>query len=246
MFPDELGKLKGTQVSFEIAPDTQPCFFKPRPLPFTLKSKVEDELDKSLSDGVISPVTFSKWAAPIVPVVKSDSKTRICGDYKLTINQSARVNKYPLPKADDLFVSLSGGTKFSKLDLAHRYLQSCLDENSKSLVTINTHRLPFGISTAPDIFQRTIDSLLQSIPNVCAYLDDMLITGASEEEHLQNLSAVLSRLHEAGLRLKKSKCYFMVDSVEYLGRVIDSEGLHPTKVKVLAVKVNQFLKTLPN
>ena len=67
-------------------------------------------------------------------------------------------------------------------------------------------------------------------------MDDIFITGASEEEHLQNLSAVLSRLQEAGLRLKKSKCYFMADSVEYLGRVIDSEGLHPTKAKVLAVQ----------
>ena len=139
-------------------------FFKPRPLPFILKSKVEDELKRLKADGVISPVTFSKWAAPIVPVVKSDGKIRICGDSKLMINQSARVDKYPLPKADDRFVSLSGGTKFSKLDLAHAYLQLCLDK-SKALVTINTHRglfeyncLPFGVFTAPGIFQQTIDS----------------------------------------------------------------------------------------
>ena len=91
VFCDELGKLESTQVSIEIDADAQPRlfkprFFKPRPLPFTLKSKVEDELDKLQSDGVISPVTFSKWATPIVPVVKSDGKIRICGDYKLTIN----------------------------------------------------------------------------------------------------------------------------------------------------------------
>ena len=126
VFPDELGKLTGTQVSIEINSDALPHFFKPRPLLFTLKPKVEDELDRLQSNGVISPVTFSKWAAPIVPVVKSDGKIRICGNYKLTINQSARVDKYPLPKADDLFVSLSGG----KLDLAHAYLQLCLDEKS--------------------------------------------------------------------------------------------------------------------
>ena len=240
---DELGKLEGTQVSIEVDSDAQPRFFKPRPLPFMLKSKVEDELDRLQANGVISPVKFSKWAAPIVPVVKSDGKIRICGDYKMTINQSSRVDKYPLPKADDLFVSLSGGTKFSKLDLAHAYLQLCLDDKSKSLVTINTHRglfeynrLPFGVSTAPAIFQRTIDSLLQGIPNVCAYLDDIIITGKTEEEHLQNLSAVLSKLQEAGLRLKRSKCYFMAESVEYLGHIIDAKGLHPTKAKVAAVQ----------
>ena len=74
---------------------------------------MEDELERLKAEGVISPVTFSKWAAPIMPVVKGDGKIRICGDYKLTINQSARVDKYPLPKAYDIFVSLSGGTKFS-------------------------------------------------------------------------------------------------------------------------------------
>ena len=74
VFRDELGKLTGTQVSIEIDSNTQPRFFKPRPLPFTLKPKVEDELDRLQSNGVISPVTFSKWAAPIVPVVKSDGK----------------------------------------------------------------------------------------------------------------------------------------------------------------------------
>ena len=118
----------------------------------------------------------------------------------------------------------------------------CIDNKSKKLVTINTHRglfeynrLPFGVSTAPAIFQRTIDSLLQGIPNVCVYLDDILITGKSDEDHLQNLSAVLSKLQDAGLQLKKSKCNFLAESVEYLGHVISGKGLYLTKAKVLAM-----------
>lgn len=132
-------------------------------------------------------------------------------------------SSYPLPKADDLFVSLPGGTKFSKLGLAYAYLQLWLNEKTKSLVTINTqrglfqyNRLPFGISTTSAILQRTIDSCLQGITNVCAYLDDILITGTNKKKHLQNLSAVFSRLHEAGIQLKKSKCYFMAESAECL------------------------------
>ena len=89
-----------------------------------------------------------------------------------------------------MFASLAGRTKFSKLDLAHAYQQVCLDESSKHLTTINTHhglfaynRLPFGVSTVPAIFQRLVDSLLQGIPNVGAYLDDILITGRNDEEH---------------------------------------------------------------
>ena len=121
-----------------------------------------------------------------------------------------------------VFVSLSGGTKSSKLELVHAYLQLCLDGKSKTLVTINTHRglfennhSPFGVCTVPGIFQQTINSLLQSIPNVCARLDDKIVTGRNGEEHLQNLAAVLSKLQEAGLRLKKSKCYFIAESVGY-------------------------------
>ena len=71
---------------------------------------------------------------------------------------------------------------------------------------------------------------------MCAYLDDIIITGKTEEEHLQNLSAVLSKLREANLHLKKSKCYFMVESVEYLGHIIDAKGPHPTKAKMVAVQ----------
>ena len=96
MFHDEPEKLTGTQVSIEIDLDAQLCFFKPRPFPFILKPEVEDELERLQSNSVISSVTFSKWAAPIIPVVKSDGKIRICGDYRLTINQSARVDKYSL------------------------------------------------------------------------------------------------------------------------------------------------------
>ena len=244
VFCDELGELKGTQASIAIDSNVQPRY-KPRSLPFTIKAKVETELDRLHTEGVITPVQFSSWAAPIIPIVKIDGSIRICGDYKLTVNQAARVDKYPLPKAEELtlFASLAGGTKFSKLDLAHAYQQVCLDEASKHLTTINTHRglfiynrLPFGVSTAPAIFQRIVDSLLQGIANVVAYLDDILITGRNDEEHLQNLERVLTKLDEAGLHLKMSKCSFMSVSVEYLGHRIDDQGLHPTQAKVQAVK----------
>ena len=107
---------------------------------------------------------------------------------------------------------------------------------------INTHkglfrynRLPFGISAAPAIFQRTIEGILQGIPSVCVYLDDILITGATEQEHLKNLDQVLNRLQQSGMRLKKKKCAFMLPAVEYLGHHISGEGLRPTQEKVRAI-----------
>ena len=101
---------------------------------------------------------------------------------------------YPLPKVEDLLSTLAGGKSFSKLDLSHAYQQLHLSEESKPLVTINTSkglyqytRLPFGVSAAPSIFQRTMENLLKGIPNVVTYLDDILVTGKTDAEHLKNL-----------------------------------------------------------
>jgi hypothetical protein len=150
----------------------------------------------------LRPVQFSDWATPIVPVRKSDGGVQICGDYKITFNRAAKLERYPIPRIEELFASLSGGKTFSKLDLSHAYLQVPLDEQSQKYVTINTHkglfkytRLPFGIASAPSIFQRVMENLLQGIPRVCVYLDDILVTGATEQEHLANLAQVLQRLH---------------------------------------------------
>ena len=108
---------------------------------------------------------------------------------------------------------------------------------------MNTHkglfryvRLPFGISSAPGIFQRVMDILLQGIPGVIAYIDDILVTGPSDEEHLKALDETLSRLDKAGLRAQLKKCKFMMSSVDYLGYRINSQGLHPISEKIDAIK----------
>ena len=82
----------------------------------------------------------AEWAAPIVPVVKSDGSVRICGEYCLTVNQASRLDLYPLPRVEELFATLAGGKTFSKLDLNHAYLQLRLEMNSKQFTTISTHR----------------------------------------------------------------------------------------------------------
>ena len=93
-------------------------------------------------------------------VHKSNGRFRVCGDYKVSVNQVLLVDKYPLPKPEDLFAALAGGKKFTKLDLAQAYLQLQLDDEAREYTTINTHkgmyRLPFGIASAPAVYQRTI------------------------------------------------------------------------------------------
>ena len=144
-----------------------------------------------------------------MPVVKRDGIVRVCGDHKLTVNKAAKLEVYPLPRIEDLLASLSGGKSFTKLDLSHAYLQVHLEETSQQYVTVNTHRglfcyqrLPFGAASTPAIFQRQMESLLQGLPGVCTYLDDILVTGTSDEEHLRNLSAVLQRLKTSKMKLK--------------------------------------------
>ena len=243
VFKEELGLVKGVTAKLHVDPTATPRFCKARSVPYALRSRIEQELTRLEDSGIIERVEFSDWATPIVPVVKPDGSVRICGDYKLTANRVAKLDTYPLPRIEDLFASLSGGKQFSKLDLAHAYQQIPLDKESKKLVVINTHkglyqynRLPFGIASAPAIFQKAMEGLLQGIEHVTVYIDDILVTGRTEEEHLQNLEEVLSRLEKAGIRLKKSKCAFMLPSVEYLGHTISAEGLHPTSEKIKAIQ----------
>ena len=149
---------------------------------------------------------------------------------------------HPIPRSEDLFAAMSGGISFTKLDLSHAYLQLQLDDKARDYLVINTQkglyeytRMPFGITSAPAIFQRTMDNLLQGLRHVVVYINDILITGESDEEHLAMLHEVLSRLEKAGVRLKRKKCVFMTPEVDYLGHRINRDGLHPMDDRVQAI-----------
>lgn len=144
---------------------------------------------------------------------------------------------------EELFANLAGGKYFTKLDLSNAYLQLPLDPESKQYVTVNTlkglfqfNRLPFGVASAPAIFQRYMDTLLQGLRGVSVYLDDILIAGKSIDDNLENLEAVLQKLQAAGLRLNRKKCLFCHTSLEHLGHVISEHGIQPTEDKVHAIK----------
>ena len=240
---DDIGTINGVKGHLQINAETEPRFCKARNVPYALRDKVEEELSRLERDGIIESVEFSDWAAPIVPVLKGNGQNvRICGDFKLTVYKASRLDTYPLPRIDDLYASLAGGQSFTELDLKNAYLQIELEEESKKYVTINTsrglfqyNRLPFGVSSSPAIFQRVIYNVLQIIPYVCAYLDDILVTVRTDDEHLSNLDKVLSRLAKAGMRLNVDKCTFMAPEVTYLGYRIDKEGLHAVNEKVQAI-----------
>ena len=243
VFKDELSTMREVKAKLHVKPGSTPKFYKPRSVPHALKGAIEKELDRLVGMGALEKVRYSEWAAPVVAVVKPDNSIRLCGDYKVTINSALEVDQHPLPNPEELFVTLSGGKKFSKLDLSRAYQQILLDEDSREFVTINTHkglyrprRLPFGVASASAIFQSKIEQVLQGIPMVVCRVDDILVSGKTDQEHLRNLTEVLSRLENAGLRLKLAKCQFTQPSVEYLGYRVDADGLHAIDKKVEAIR----------
>ena len=269
VFGKTLGKIQGVQATLQLKEKASPKFFKARPVPFAVKKGIETELHRLENEGVIERIQYSDWAAPIVPVKKPSGEIRICGDYKVTVNQALQVPQHPIPRAEELFQALNGGEKFTKLDLSQAYQQVELDPESKKYVSINTHlglyayrRLPYGISSAPAIFQAVMDKILQGL-NVGCYLDDIVITGRNDKEHLQNLEKVLARLQEANVRLRQDKCVFMAPSITYLGFTINHEGVRMDTAGTEAVReaprpcnkaelqsflglVNHYRKHIPN
>ena len=244
LFQEGLGIFKDHEAKIEVDPNATPRFCKTRTVPYAMREKVEEELDRLVTEGTLVPLDYSDWAAPIVAVMKSDRRSvRICGDFQMTLNPVSQLNRYPIPKTEDIFATLKQGKLFTKLDLSQAYLQLKLGEESSKYVVINTHkglfrytRLPYGISSAPGIFQKTMEQLLQGIAHVTVYIDDILIATESEDEHLQILEEVFARLAKADLKVKKHKCKFMVRSVPYLGHVIDGEGIRPLPEKVEAIR----------
>ncbi|XP_040071777.1 uncharacterized protein K02A2.6-like, partial [Ixodes scapularis] len=112
VFEEKLGCCQGPPVKLYRKEDARPRFCKARPVPYALRDKVSAEINRLEKDGVLSPVSVSEWATPVVPVAKKNGEIRLCGDFKLTVNPATHLERYPLPKIDDIFAALYGGELF--------------------------------------------------------------------------------------------------------------------------------------
>lgn len=136
MFKDELGCYKLFELY--LKEDYVPVFCKPRVLPFAIKDIVSNEIERLLKEDILKPVESSEWATTIVPVVKSDGKICLCGDNKITLNKYLKVDKYPIPRVNDLISVFQGAKLFCTLDLCQAYQQLPLGKRSQQLTTIST------------------------------------------------------------------------------------------------------------
>ena len=155
------------------------------------------------SMGVITRVNQpTEWCAGMVVVPKASGKVRICVDLT-KLNESVRRERHPLPAVDQTLAQLAGAKHFSKLDANSGFWQIPLDPTSSLLTTFITpfgrycfHRLPFGISSAPEHFQRRMSEALSGLTGVVCMMDDVLIHGPTREEHDERLEKVLQRLQD--------------------------------------------------
>lgn len=240
LFDGTLGKYTGEQVKLHLRDNAEPIFCRARPVPYALLSRVDRELDAMLRAGVIEPVDRSDWATPLVIARKADGGIRLCADYKVTLNKALLVDRYPVPKIEDLFSDLGGNNYFTKLDLSQAYNQLVLDEQSRNYTVINTHRglfkynrLVYGLSSSPGIFQKCMVNLFKNVPGVIVFYDDILIKSKSWESNLKRVEQVFDILEKNGLKIRKDKCEFMAEQVKYLGFIVEKNGVRvdPEKVK---------------
>ena len=193
--------------------------------------------DAGIAAGVWQPTQFSAHGTPVVPIRKAalpgkPAKLRVCGDYSVTVNHQLEPYRHPMPLPEDLMRKLGGGYGFTKIDLADAYNQIMLAPDSQKRLALSTHRgvllqmrLPFGITSAPGYFQEIMDQLTSDLRGVAVYIDDILVSGTTASEHLQNLRALLHRLESKGLRCCLEKCVFAQPSVEYLGHILSGQGI---------------------
>uniref|UniRef100_A0A1I7T584 Reverse transcriptase n=1 Tax=Caenorhabditis tropicalis TaxID=1561998 RepID=A0A1I7T584_9PELO len=216
VFKDGLGLCNKAKAAIHLKPESKPIFRKARPVAYAALPKVTTELDRLVARGIITPTEYSDFATPIVVVDKKDGSIRMCADFSTGLNDAIETHHYPLPTAEAIFSTLNGGKFFTQIDLAEAYLQIEVEEESKKMLTINTHlglfyynRMPFGVKTAPAIFQQVVDTMIAGLQGVAAYMDDLIICGSTIEEHNQRLHELFNRIEDYGFRVKAAKCAFL-------------------------------------
>lgn len=240
--PSSVGCVAGFVHKVKVHEYAVPVQQKLWRLPFAVRHAVSDELDMLLKEGIIERIDASPWISPIVVTTRKGARIRLCVDLREP-NKAIVADSHPLPHMEELLSELRGALVFSTIDLASAYHQLPLHEDSRDLTAFITHeglfrycRVPYGLASAPSAFQKMMETVLKGLPGVRNCLDDVIVVGASLEEHDERLRAVLQRLADAGLKLNMQKCSFRQSSLKFLGHVISGEGILPYTDHIIAIR----------
>ncbi|GJT82268.1 putative reverse transcriptase domain-containing protein [Tanacetum coccineum] len=246
VFPKELlGLPSPRKVEFRIdlVPRAAPVARAPYRLAPSKMREFSVQLQELLEKGFIHP-SSSPWGAPVLFVKKKDGSFRMCIDYR-ELNKLTVKNHYPLPRIDDLFDQLHGSSVYSKIDLRSGYHQLHIKEEDIPVTSFRTRYghfefqvMPFGLTNAPVVFMDLINRVCKPYLDkfFIVFINDILVYSKDEEEHGRHLKIILELLKEERLYAKFSKCNFWLDSVQFLGHVIDCSGVHVDPAKIEAIK----------
>ncbi|GJY96852.1 putative reverse transcriptase domain-containing protein [Tanacetum coccineum] len=245
VFPDDFpGLPPPRQVEFRIdlVPGAVPVARAPYHLTPSELKELSDQLKELLEKGFIRP-SSSPWGAPVLFVKKKDGSFRMCIDYR-ELNKLTVKNRYPLPRIDDLFDQLQGSSVYSKIDLRSGYHQLRIREEDIPITAFRTRYghyefqvMPFGLTNAPAVFMDLMNRVCKPYLDkfVIVFIDDILIYSKNKEEHEKHLKIILELLKKEQLYAKFSKCDFWLESVQFLGHVINNKGVHVDPEKVEAI-----------
>ena len=240
-----IGRIPSMEAQLELTtPDPKPVYLRARPVAHAMIQKTDEELDHLEQNDIIERIPVSDWAQPIVVVPRANGKkVRICGDFKVGINKYLKLEEYPLKNIRHALDNIGNGAKFSKLDISAAFLHMPVRESDQKFLVVNTHRglyrfkrMSNGLANAPAVWQKYIEGVLAGINGTECVIDDIIITGATDEEHLQRLEEVLRRLNEQNIRLNADKCAFFEKSVTYCGFKLQSQEIHKCPDKIEAIQ----------
>ena len=221
----------------EINPSAQPVIHPPRKVPVTFREPLRLELERMVEENILAPVSeATDWVSSMVTVVKPN-KLRICIDPK-DLNRAIKCPHYPLPTVEEVATSLSKAKVFSVRDAKSGFWLVPLDDASSRLTTFNTPfgwyrwlRMPFGISSAPEEFQKRMNDTFGDIKGTAVIADDLLVYREGDDmeiatsDHDKNLRIVLERARERNVTLNKDKVRLRFTEVPYIGHLLTADGL---------------------
>ncbi|GJX74956.1 putative reverse transcriptase domain-containing protein [Tanacetum coccineum] len=246
VFPDDLfGLLPIREIEFriELVPGAMPVSKSPYRLAPSELEELSGQLKELQDKGFVRP-SSSPWGAPMLFVKKKDEYFRMCIDYR-ELNKLTIKNRYPLPRINELFDQLQGSQYFSKIDLRSGYHQLRVHEDDIPKTAFRTRYvhfeftvMPFGLTNAPAVFLDQMNRVCRPYLDkfVIAFIDDILIYSKTREEHEMHLGLFLELLKKEKLYAKFSKCEFWLREVQFLGHVINRDGIHVDPSKIEAVK----------
>lgn len=240
--PNELPPMRDVDHKIELEPGAKPVYRPIYRLAPPELEEVKKQVNELLSSGLIRP-SKSPYGSPVILVKKKDGSMRMCIDYR-ALNKETIKNRYPLPRIDDLFDQLQGSTVFSKIDLRSGYHQVRIDEKDIFKTAFRTRYghyefkvMPFGLTNAPATFMNLMNNVLEEYLDkfVIVYIDDILVYSKNQTEHREHLELVLEKLRKHELYAKESKCELFKEEIDFLGHIINKDGvkMDPKKIRTM-------------